>query len=108
MRILCGLKQKMDSDSLGGCFSSPKKRKYITRLHQEINIDRANVYIILENYQTLSGFKLYKNDCVLKCIEHTFGLVANNETSVTIPIIKENIIIYNSFIGVPSDIIGFI
>jgi hypothetical protein len=109
MKILCGLKQKMDNESLGGCFSSPKKNKYITRIFQELNdIEEDNVYLILENYHTSTGFQLYKGDCVLKCFEHTFGLVGVNETSVTIPILKENGIIYNTFIVVPSFILGVI
>ena len=33
MKVVCGLKQKMDNESLSSCFSSPKKNKYITRYY---------------------------------------------------------------------------
>ena len=59
------------------------------------------MYVILKDYQTSTGFQLFKDDYVLKCVEHTFGLVGSNETSVTIPVFKEDRIIYNTFIGIP-------
>ena len=108
MKVVCGLKQKMDNESLSSCFSSPKKN-YITRLLYDIDdVDEINMYVILKDYQTSSGFQLFKDDYVLKCVEHTFGLVGSNETSVTIPVFKEDRIIYNTFIGIPTDIIGLI
>lgn len=109
MKVVCGLKQKMDNESLSSCFSSPKKNKYITRLIYNIDdVDEKNIYIILKDYQTSTGFQLFKDDLVLRCVEHTFGLVGSNETSVTIPVFKEDQIIYNSFIGIPTHIIGLI
>jgi hypothetical protein len=107
MKILCGLKTKTDNDdSLSGCFSSPKK-KGIIRIYKELNnIEKKNVYLILEDYHTSTGFQLFKGDYVLKCFEHTFGLVGLNETSVTIPIFKDDYIIYTSFIAVPKNILA--
>ena len=112
MRVLCCVKNQKESyaSDFAVCFTSPKKLRKNMKRHIEDIIDLKNedVYEVVIDYKTIMGLKLKKGDKVIKCIEHTFGLIKYDEISITIPIIpreSQQKQPYNLFIGIPSNIL---
>tara|TARA_B100001758_G_C18343078_1_gene575435 strand:- start:821 stop:1165 length:345 start_codon:yes stop_codon:yes gene_type:complete len=113
MKVLCCVKNQEESyaSDFAVCFTSPKKIRKNMKRHIEDIIDLKNedVYEVIIDYKTIMGLKLKKGDKVIKCIEHTFGLIKYGEISITIPIIippeSNNKPPYSLFIGIPSNIL---
>ena len=111
MKILCGKKPNLNNWI---CYSNKKNniQPYIIRLDIK-DKEKYQLYKVECNFQTRTGFNIPNNVCVLKCPQHTFGVIGFNETAILIPII-DNMEDYNIsnimdskyiFIGVPSNIL---
>lgn len=105
MKVLCGIKKK--GEGVSSCYQK-KKREINRYIEDNTDINNEDIYELLEDYRSLMGFQFKKGDYVMKCEQHTFGVISYNETSVNIPIItvhNNRVSRHNLFIGIPSSIL---